>query len=288
MAKSSVNHNDSGKGVAIAKRVKIDAAQKNMLVAVAIASIVLGITVVGIIFLLRTISFNATKISENDKVIEDFKNSQKQLDGLKDSVQKLASNERLEVVASERSNTKCNSEVLKDYLSENGFDLSNSGENIEIVRTCSALRAIADTLPSSKNQDATNSSLNWLVIHNDKDIMLEGLSGNDSISSVSIQDGSGSSLSMPALGVSVSIRDVPTKINRAITAIENSIRNFDITNVSISWSDYERGKNDSEIDFNASFKAYYSGSQSIVKKTKIICADDTNEKCVKAKGSATR
>ena len=114
VAKGSGN----GKGVAIAKRAKIDAAQKNMLVAVCIASILLGITVVGAIYLTKKISFNAMKISENDKVIENFKTSQQQLQQLSASVSDLSTNERLEVVAGERSNTKCNTSMLKDEESE--------------------------------------------------------------------------------------------------------------------------------------------------------------------------
>ncbi len=283
VGKDAAKGSGSGKGVALAKRAKIDAAQKNMLVAVCIASIILGVTVVGVIYLTKKISFNAMKISENDKVIANFKTSQDQLKDLSISVSSLASNERLEVVAGERSNTKCNTETLQSIESEDGYDL----ENIEVVRTCSALRAIADTLPSSSNQDAANSSLNWLIIHNDKNIILEGLSGSDSASG-GLVDENGNTLNLSTLGTNVSIKDAPSKVNRAITAIESSIRNFDISSVSISWSDYERGKShDSEIEFNAVYRSYYSDKVSIQQKTKVICADDTSEKCSKAKGSSS-
>lgn len=281
--KNPAKASGNGKGVAIAKRAKIDAAQKNMLVAVCIASIILGITVVGAIYLVKKINFNVLKISENDKVIENFKSSQQQLQNLSAAVSDLASNERLEVVAGERSNTKCSPEMLKNVESEEGYDL----EDIEIVRTCSALRAIADTLPSTGSSDAANSSLNWLIIHNDKDIMLEGISGSDSVVG-GLVDENGEPVELSTIGTNVSIKDDPSKVNRAITAIESSIRNFDIASVSISWSDYERGRSkDSEIEFNAVFRSYYSGKVEINKQTKVICADEQSEKCSKAKGSNT-
>ncbi len=284
MATKKPGSSNNGKGVALLKRAKIDSAQKNMLVAVCLASIVLGVTIVGVVYLTKKIKFNATKISENSTVIDQFKETQKNLASLSAAVSELAKDEKLEVVASERSNTKCDPAVLKTMESEDGYDL----DDIEIVRTCSALRAIADTLPSKMNQEATNSSINWLIIHNDKKIKLEGISNAENID-LSISGSDGNALNLKPLGVSVSIKDKPTKVNKAITAIESSIRNFDITNVNISWSDYDRGaNNDSEIDFGAIYRSYYSDKVSIDTKEKVICADESSAKCSKAKGSAKR
>ena len=272
----------SSKGVAIAKRAKIDSAQKNMLVAVGITSMLLGITIVGVIYLTKKISFNVEKISANDAVIVDLKTTQNNLVVLSDSVSKLASDERLESVATERSDTKCDQEALKKISSDDGYDL----ENIEIVRTCSALRVIADTLPSSKNQDATNSSINWLIIHDNKGVKLEGLSGSDSVAIGNLSSGDGETLNLKALGSTISIRDNPTRINKAISSIENSIRNYDIVSASISWSGYDRKAEDSEIQYSATYASYYSDKVGLQKQTKVICADDTSKKCTSAGGSS--
>ena len=282
MATKKTNSNN-GKGVALLKRSKIDSAQKNMLISVCLASIVLGVTIVGVIYLSKKITFNAAKISANSDEIKNLETTQKNLTNLAISVSELAKDEKLEVVASERSNTKCDPAALKKIESEDGYNL----DDIEIVRTCSALRAIADTLPSNMNQEATNSSLNWLIIHNDKKIKLQGLTGSDSSSTDSILDESGNALNLKSLSVNISVKDQPTKINKAITAIESSIRNFDITSATISWADYDRGANDdSDIDFSAIYRSYYSDKVDISSKQMVICADDKSEKCTKAKGSS--
>lgn len=284
MATKKSSSSNNGKGVALLKRAKIDSAQKNMLVAVCIASIILGVTIVGVIYLVKKIQFNALKMTENGAVIDDYKTTQNNLNALSAAVSGLASDERLEVVANERSNTKCDPTVLKNMQSEDGlYDL----DNIEIVRTCSALRVIADTLPSQRNQEAANSSLNWLIIHNDKHIKLQGLSGSESVEGAAMTDEAGNPLNLGRVGISVSIKDKPTTVNKAITAIESSIRNFDIASVSISWSDYDRGKTDaSDIEFGAVYASYYSGKVGITTGEKVICADEKSEKCSKAKGSS--
>ncbi|MCR5572906.1 MAG: hypothetical protein K6F57_03995 [Candidatus Saccharibacteria bacterium] len=285
MATKKPSSSNNGKGVALLKRAKIDSAQKNMLVAVCLASIVLGVTIVGAVYLTKKIKFNATKISENSTVIDQFKETQKNLSNLSVAISELAKDEKLEVVASDRSNTKCDPAVLKTIESEDGYDL----DDIEVVRTCSALRAIADTLPSQMNQEATNSSINWLIIHSDKKIKLQGITNAENAGSSTIQSEDGTQLNLKSLGISVGIKDKPTKVNQAISAIESSIRNFDIATVNISWSDYERGANsDSEIDFSAIYRSYYSDKVSIDSKEKVICADDSSEKCAKAKRSGSR
>ena len=273
---------NNGKGVALLKRAKIDSAQKNMLVAVCLASVVLGITVVGVVYLMKKIQFNVIKMDSNSKEITNFKQTQDNLNSLSAGVSGLASDERLEVVANDRSDTKCDPTMLKNMQSEDGL---YGLDNIEVVRTCSALRAIADTLPSQKNQEASNSSLNWLIIHNG-DIKLQGLTNSDSIDSGSILDDSGNPLNLGTLGASVNIKDKPTAINKAIMAIESSIRNFDITSVNISWSDFSRGKSDSEIDFSAVYRSYYSDQVGVQSGKNVICADSASDGCKKKQGSS--
>ena len=55
---------DKGKGVAFAKRAKISKAQQSMLIAIGLASVVLGVTLVGVIYLVKVIRFNMDIISE--------------------------------------------------------------------------------------------------------------------------------------------------------------------------------------------------------------------------------
>jgi hypothetical protein len=71
-----------GKGVAFAKWAKIDKAQRNMFLAVCAASIVLGVTVVSIIYFAKVIAFNGKLISEKDKIIKDYKSIQTSLNNI--------------------------------------------------------------------------------------------------------------------------------------------------------------------------------------------------------------
>ncbi len=277
---------NNGKGAAFAKRAKIDTAQKNMLIAVCIASVLLGVTIVASIYLVKKISFNAVKIDENGKVITNLKTTQKNLDKLYENVSNLTTNDNLEVVANKLEG-KCTSDVLKTISEE-------VDKNIGLVRTCSALRVIPDTLPSTMNsslkdkQYASNSSINWLLIHDFKNLGILGISSDDSSSTTDLTDENGQSLNLKQLGTAINIEDTATRVNKAISTIENSIRNFDIASVAIQWSDTQRGKGssgNSVIEFSAIYNSYYSEEKTIVSNKTIICADNTSEGCIKKKGS---
>ena len=284
-SKAGSSSTSSSKGVAIGKRAKISSAQKNMLIAVGATSMLLGVTIVGVIYLTKKISFNSVIVSENDAVIKDLKKTQDNLVRLSTAVSDLASNEKLESVALERDKVKCDAETLKKIMSEDGYNL----DNIEMVRTCSALRVVADTLPSTENHDASNSSINWLIIRDDHSIQLEGISNASSYSSgFSNASTGGEALNLKALGTSISIEDSATKVNRAISSIESSIRNFDIESASISWSGYDRGADNSSIEFGATYRSYYSDKVGLQRNSKVICADKTSKKCVKAGGNISK
>lgn len=282
-SKAGSSSTSSSKGVAIGKRAKISSAQKNMLVAVGATSMLLGVTIVGVIYLTKKISFNSVIVSENDAVIKDLKTTQDNLVRLSTAVSDLASNEKLESVALERDKVKCDAETLKKIMSEDGYSL----DNIEMVRTCSALRVVADTLPSTENHDASNSSINWLVIRDDHSIKLEGISNASSYGGFSVASSDGQTLNLKALGTSISIKDSATKVNRAISSIESSIRNFDIESANISWSGYDRGADNSEIEFGATYRSYYSDKVGLQKNSKVICADKTSKKCASKTGGST-
>ena len=71
MAQSKNNKNE--KGVAFEKRAKMDKAQQEILLICCIASAIIGFTLVGSIFLIRKISYNAKLIGANDIVIGTYK-----------------------------------------------------------------------------------------------------------------------------------------------------------------------------------------------------------------------
>lgn len=267
-----------GKGVAFAKWAKIDKAQRNMLVAVCAASVVLGVTVVGAVYLLKVIAFNAKVIGEKNTIIGNYKQIQKNLETVSQRVNELSDNGALEVVARTRSSDCAG-------LSVSSLDANSSIEDVELSRTCTALRVIPDALPSQMNDEATLASLNWLLLWSDPSIVIDGISGTD-VEGVTLTDKDGksnSSTSLKPTGAAVSINDGSAKVHKALDTIENSIRNFDIASATISWAGGTMSERNTyipeTIELNATYRAYYSDAVKIEKKSKKICADDTSDKC---------
>ena len=263
------------KGVAFGKWAKIDKAQRNMFLAVCGASLALGITFVAVVYFAKVISFNANLISEKDKVINDYKTIQANLETISGKVADLTSNENLEVVARERAD---------DCITASASSITDSDaiESIEVARTCTALRVIPDAVPSSLNQEATLASLD-LMIKSVNGASLIGLSGSD-VDNVSFEgegdeedeeeseDGEGSG-SLEPIGAALNVEGTETSIKNVLEKFESSIRNYDIASATLSWT------GGAGVDLSAVYRAYYSGKVGIEKKTKKVCADKTSAKC---------
>lgn len=256
------------KGIALAKRAKIDSAQRNMFIAVALASVVLGVTMVGTVYLIRTIIFNAQVTAAKDEVIAEYKKAQKSLTELTSKVSALAKNERLEVVARARSQACENSTLALEAETSTSYAV----EDIELARTCSALRVIPDALPALYNEDSSRASMVELLkrSNNGEGVASEQVTGEKT--KIKIKD----LTNLGGVSTTIRLNDEASKVNNALTTIEDSIRNYDIKNATISWSD-------NNIELRAVFTGYYSSSASVETKTKIICADDDNDVCMKAK-----
>ena len=264
-----------GKGAALAKRSKIDSMQRNMFIAVCLASIILGISVVGVIRLAKSIAFYNNVIVERDKVIKGSTKIQNDLKLLKDNVANLVSNENLESVARSRDE-ECLSKSAQEIDNE-----SYKNASIEVARTCSALRMIPDALPSSKNVEATMASMNQLLYWSNKrqGVNFESLSSSDGGSA-----GSQITSSVHVSTVRLSLKDDAEKIHGALAEIENSVRNFDISSANISWkgASISSGK----LEFNATYSAYYSDTVYPVVYTRTVCAKADSKKCLASGGNS--
>ena len=290
---------DNGKGVSIAKRAKISKAEQNMFIAVCLASILLGITIIGVYHLVMTIQFNGKVLTETARIRDEVKADQDNIRTLKNNIADLSRNENLESVG--RENSECEGYTAPSADVED----ANIVEDLTKTRTCSALRVVADALPSLTSENDFEGTLNSfikLLIHDDNIVNIESLSLNDSLeyevtvndngSTDGSSDGSSESsdgseakkLNINAMGISVNAKDSATKIKKTMSSIEDSIRNYDIRNVTITWSEQEVGEEgqlQSIIELNATYSAYYSSSVSAFSQIKTICADDESEKCPK-------
>ncbi len=268
MASSSKS---SSKSVAIGKRAKIDSAQRHMLIFVGVASVLLGITVVAVIYFAKVISFNAKLISAKDDIIKVYKNTQNNLDTISNKISGLSINDYLESVGRMRDINVC-----ADYDGQ-GLDAKYSLDKLPNVRKCSALRVITDALPYTKNPDSALTSFYILLLLADnKGAQVDSIKGSE------FGDTVVNGVNMSTLTISADFRDSSDKVLRSLTSIEKSIRNFNVTKMTFSYGNSEDGGNN--LALSASFVVYSANKAGLVNVSKTVCAKATNEKCTKAGG----
>jgi hypothetical protein len=262
------------KEVAVKKRAQIDKATQTMLLAVGLASIVLGCAAVLSVWCIKWIIFNTKVTGEKGKVIEDFKTIQDNVKELADNIDALSENENLEVIARVRG-SQCKT-IEGDLVDMRG--------NVELTRVCSALRVIPDALPSvsvggEPNNEAAYASLNKLFLETrDKD----GEMVQPEL--IAPGGGGGGNLALdPSLGTvpaALLIENTATTTRAVLDTIERSIRNYDILTVRIVWRNSGGGKVDDEdeevrIELRGNAVAYYANAMEAMLKAKVIYADDS-------------
>lgn len=283
--------------VAVGKRIRISKMQKQMLLAVLAASLVMGISGVLMIFFIKNIGFNGKVIGAKDEAITNYEKTIKNVglcvDQNRDGryseeelkkcdpktvkIEEVPDSLRYNVLSSMTNNKDLESvgrESLKECYNDKGEKLNyekayqNAGNDevrmyqLYLTKMCSALRVIPDALPAQENAEALMSSLNQIFI----------ISGwePESLS----PSGSASSSKIPGLGVipvSLGVEANNEKTMRVLNNIENSIRSFDINSATISWS----GK---RLELRAQAAAYYTTPVEVSETVKTIYASDKAKK----------
>ena len=235
------------KEVAVRKRALIDQASKNMFLVVAAASVILGFSAVGAIYLSKWIAFNAKVIGEKGKIIDNYNTSLNNLPILAASVMNLADDSSLESVARGRDEVTCESFEGEVYT------------DIQSIRTCSALRVIPDALPATLNPEALLASLNKIFL----------LTGTNP-ESLSPSDNSGLSAltNISTIPVTLSISGDSSLTRSLLDNVEKSIRTFEMGTVTIEW------RGETSILLRGQANAFYSSEVTIEPQTKTICAED--------------
>ncbi len=280
------------KDVAVGKLAKISQAQQNMLLAVLLASLFLGVAISLVSYFIKQISFNTEIIMEEEKQIvkysEVIKNigvckppkgsvySNKELEecnpdtielseiqgSLRDNIlTNLASNQALNSVPKEDNSECVNSTTGKNFtydeLMENYNNASSTDDRkaaSQRIRSCSALRIIPDALPAFKNQEALLASLNKLF--NISNWEPESISPSEEAPTIDEETGTN------AISVMWNIEADSQKTMTVLTNIERSIREYNIGTVNIEWS----GSN--SLNLNAQATAYYMDESGISESTK--------------------
>lgn len=280
--------------VAVSKRLKITKAQQNMLLAVLAAAIVLGAALSVSINLIKQISFNKDVIVEKDKAIASYSSLIKNVgvcrkpagavytddellrcnpDAIELSeipgtlraniLQELAADPALNSVLKEDETRCINSSTGKNYTYEELQEIYSNVNNDEelaaasdMIKACSALRVIPDALPSFRNEEALLSSVN--KIFDISGWQPEALMPSDAYTQSDYSD-------LQAIGVNLSIESDSSVAMQVLSNMERSIREFNITNVDMEWSE-------NQMNLGARASAYYVDPTVIVETTKTISA----------------
>jgi hypothetical protein len=221
-----------------------------MFIYVAAASIVLGLTAVGAIYIGKWIAFNAKVIGEKSKVINDYNTSLANIPKLSSAVEALTVNTDLESVARTRA-------AICETI-EGGV-----ATTLESLRECTALRVIPDALPATRNPEALLASLNqiFLIAGTSPD----SLAPSDTNSASPVRNVSN-------IPITLSISGSLTLASSVLDNIERSIRTFEMGTITIEW----RGTN--TIQLRGQSSAFYTPDKTAELKVKEFCASDP---CIK-------
>lgn len=283
------------KVVNLSKRLRISRAQRMTLLEVAVASLIIGASIVLIIFLAKYIKLNGKAIRTKGESIENYSrtianvgicvDSNKDgkvdvgelskcspnditLDQIPDTLQsnvmtKTATNKALESVAKRNnlsascfdSNGKLRN-FLKEYQESKG-DASQKKQIIEEIKTCSALRVIPDALPAQQNVEAASASLDWLL--KQAGVRYESMTPSDDDSS----DSSTTASSVDSIPLSLILATNARDVYHAALTIERSIRTFDVDSMVVEWGG---GSNSEKLNFTFKLRTYYSGQLTVNEK----------------------
>lgn len=279
--------------VVTSKRVKISKAQQHIMAAVVVTSLVFGFSLVMSIYFIRTAVFNSKVLAAEDESIANYSASILNIGICKDtdrdkvlSKQELskcnpdniavdsipgtlrynvsvdmANNENLESVARESLADCYDADgKKKDYAEE--YSNAETDEEREyqlgLMKMCTALRVVPDALPAQENDEALMASLNEIFIESQWEP--ESLSPSGDTVDLEI-DGLG------GIPVSLSVEADAVTTMRVLTNIEKSIRSFDPTAATISWTE-------SGINLRAQMTAYYTEDANLQESTITVKAKE--------------
>ena len=281
------------------KRVKIDNAQRTMLIGVFAASLIVSASVVLMVYFIRYIGFNARIIGAKDAAITGYSDAIKNsgackkpkgkiytdaelqscspndievnevLDSLRYNVLvDMASNENLESIARDSLSVCANKESGEKYTYDELTKMYENARNDEersyylgMVKLCSALRVVSDALPTQRNDEALMSSLNKIFLISGWEPESLSPAGNSSSSVVT---------GLYTIPVNLSIDATSETTLRVLSNIEKSIREFSIDSAKIEWSGELNGT--PEITLTARAESYYMNPVEYKETTQTIYA----------------
>ena len=199
------------KDVALRKRQQIDSSKRTMFIFVAVAAFVSGMALVVSFFLVQQIWFQGRVISQKQATVNTINANLKAVDGLKDNIRLLDTNEALSSVKSSDDS--------------------------------SAVQAVLDALPTEPNADALGASLQVMFVGAIDGLTIESLSVTDpSDEGALTASGSDSEPESndPNLGIgfSMSVSGSAEQLKALLARFERSIRVIKIDSLRVEASKY--------------------------------------------------
>ena len=197
------------KDVALRKRQQIDSSKRTMFIFVAVAAFVSGIALVASFFLVQQIWFQGRVISQKQATVNTINANLKAVDGLKDNIRLLDTNEALNSVKSSDDS--------------------------------SAVQAVLDALPTEPNADALGASLQVMFVGAIDGLTIESLSVTDPSDEGALAASGSDSESEsndPNLGIgfSMSVSGSAEQLKALLARFERSIRVIKIDSLSVEAS----------------------------------------------------
>ena len=226
----------SDKDVALRKRQQIDSSKRTMFIFVAVAAFVSGMALVVSFFLVQQIWFQGRVISQKQATVNTINANLKAVDGLKDNIRLLDTNEALSSVKSSDDS--------------------------------SAVQAVLDALPTEPNADALGASLQVMFVGAIDGLTIESLSVTDpSDEGALTASGSDSEPESndPNLGIgfSMSVSGSAEQLKALLARFERSIRVIKIDSLSV-----EASKDSLTMDIEG--RAYYQPAYDVKIDKKVI------------------
>ena len=235
-------------------QIKFDGVTRTILIVVCIASVILGVSAVGGIYLAKKIAFSAKQIGDKTAIIAEYGKDYANLNKLNGEINELATDPGLEAAARDvQSECKLSDGTMVDFEEE--LKRASDRERPileEAQRQCSALRVIPDALPAVFNDVALMASLNKIFL--ESGVEPESLSPADSGQSVAGTSGTGT------IGVNLRVEDEAEKALGLLGNIERSIRAFDVQRITIEW------KSGTQISLRGTANAFYMNPRTIETK----------------------
>ena len=224
------------KNMALRKRQQIDSSKRTMFIFVAVAAFVSGMALVVSFFLVQQIWFQGRVISQKQATVNTINANLKAVDGLKDNIRLLDTNEALSSVKSSDDS--------------------------------SAVQAVLDALPTEPNADALGASLQVMFVGAIDGLTIESLSVTDpSDEGALTASGSDSEPESndPNLGIgfSMSVSGSAEQLKALLARFERSIRVIKIDSLSV-----EASKDSLTMDIEG--RAYYQPAYDVKIDKKVI------------------